>query len=103
MATYELQEKTLGEPVGQPYASTEKPGTSAGSDTVNKTTSYSQGDTYATAVPASEDRRSIWQRSIDSFKPPVGEHAPSNASDVENQSEKPVSSKESMFSHEDCG
>lgn len=47
-----------------------------------------EGESYTTQARPTE-HRSFWQRSIDSFKPPIGEHAPHNAHDVE-MNTKPV-------------
>lgn len=49
-----------------------------------------EGDSYTTSKPVDEGHRNIWQRSIDSFKPPVGQHAPHNSGDV-TTGDKPVS------------
>lgn len=46
---------------------------------------------YATGSSAVPEKRSIWQRSIDSFKPPVQHYVPQNSGDVENQKAMPVS------------
>lgn len=65
----------------------EKSSASTGSIAID----HGKGETYSTgyAVPAN-DNRSLWQRSIDSFKPAVGDHFPHNAADVENQTGKIV-------------